>query len=380
MTEEAPSESADRPLDRIERVLDLDLVSDREELQTILTSHPSLAALTETGLIEDYLRWFKAAEWRIVYGGGMVSGPQPKGNNVRHGSSIDQMLAIAVKLRWLQDYQGFDRLIASLNNPSQISATIFEIESAAWCATRLCTTALVFSPDVIKREKVKRPDFLWKTDAGDLYCECKQASAWQRSESRLLSTISADLNDAMGDAETWPGDARIEVLIHGLFRAGAKDRLRAVVRGQATEVRRGNRPARFEDDVFAVEVRDRSDYPGSLPDSLTLNSILVGAVPVNLNDPRSAYMIVSKSLGLARVKALRDLVRDAKKQLPNAGPGGVFVEIPSSVDLATEKLEEMLGQPTNQSVVWASIWTTGIPQRVVCRGDQPFDAHLMAPK
>jgi hypothetical protein len=240
MIDETPAESADRPLHKIKRVLDLDRVADREELQTILTSHPSLVALTESGLIEDYFGWFKAPEWRTVYGGGMISGPQPKRNNSMHGSSIDQMLATTVRLRWLQGYQGFDRLIAGLNNPSQISATVFEIESAAWCATRLHTTALVFSPDVINREKVKHPDFLWETSVGTLYCECKQASAWQRSESRLLSTISADLNDAMGDAETWPTSVRIEVLINGLFRAGAKDQLKTVVRGQATEVRRGS--------------------------------------------------------------------------------------------------------------------------------------------
>jgi hypothetical protein len=290
------------------------------------------------------------------------------------------MLAITVQLRWLQGYQGFDQLIASLNNPSQISATIFEIEAAAWCATRLCTTALSFSPDVIKREKIKHPDFLWVTDFGDLYCECKQANAWQRGESRLLSTISADLNDAMGAADTWPTSVRIEVLIHGLFRAGAKDRLKTIVKEQAIEVRRGNRPAVFEDDVFTVKVRDRSDYPAALADSLTLNSILVGQVPVNLSDPRNAYMMVSKSIGLARVKALKDLVRDARKQLPDAAPCGVFVEIPSSVDLAAQKLEEMLEQSANQRLLWANIWTAGTPHRVVYRDGQPFDARLIAPK
>jgi hypothetical protein len=144
--------------------------------------------------------------------------------------------------------------------------------------------------------------------------------------------------------------------------------------------RRGNRPETFQDDVFTVEVRDRSDYPRIHADSLSHNSILVGQVPMNINDPRNAYMIVSKSLGLARVKALRDLVRDAKKQLPDMGPGGVFVEIPSTVDLATKKLEEMLGQPANQSVVWAIIWTLRTPQRVVCRDDQPFDGRLITPK
>jgi hypothetical protein len=379
MTDETVAESPDRPLDKIRRVLDLDLAADRKELQTILTSHPSLVALTESGLIEDFLGWFKAPEWRTVYGGGMISGPQPKGNNIRHGSSIDQMLAITVQLRWLQGYHGFDQLIAGLNNPSQISATIFEIEAASWCATRLCTTALTFSPDVIKRERVKHPDFLWETNAGALYCECKQASSWQRSESRLLSTISADVNDAMGDADTWPTTVRIEVRIHGLFRAGAKNRLTTAVREQSSEVRRGNRPAIFHDDAFTVEVGDRSDHPEALADSLTLNSILVGQVPVDLNDPRNAYMMVSKAIGLARVKALKDLVRDAKKQLPDAGPGGVFVEIPSSVDLAAKKLEEMLGQSANQSVVWASIWTAGTPRRVVCRDDQPFDASLIVP-
>jgi hypothetical protein len=380
VTDETLNESADRPLEKIKRVLDLDLAANRKELQTILTSHPSLVALTESGLIEDFLRWFRAQEWRTVYGGGMIFGPQPKANASRHGSSIDQMLAITVQLRWLQGYKGFDQLIAGLNNPSQISATIFEIEAAAWCATRLCTTALTFSPDVVKREKVKHPDFLWETNVGALYCECKQANTWQRSEYRLLSQISGDLNDAMGDADTWPTSVRIEVLIHGLFRAGAKDRLKAIVREQAIAVRLGNRPRVFQDDVFTVKVRDRSVYPEALADSLTHNSILVGQVPVNLNDSRNAYMVVSKSIGLARVKALKDLVRDAKKQLPDAAPSGVFVEIPSSVDLAAKKLEEMLGQSANQSLVWVSIWTAGTPHRVVCRDDQPFDGRLIVPK
>jgi hypothetical protein len=183
----------------------------------------------------------------------------------------------------------------------------------------------------------------------------------------------------MGDAGTWPTHVRIEMLIHGLFRAGAKDRLKAVVREQATEARRGIRPVMFQDDVFSVAVRDRSEIPRTLADSLTLNSIQVGQVPVNLTEHRSAHLVVTKSIGLARVKALTDLVREAKKQLPDDKPGSVFVEIPSSVDAAARKLEEMLNQSAH-TVVWASIWVAGMPRRVVCRDGQPFDARLITQK
>ncbi len=186
--------------------------------------------------------------------------------------------------------------------------------------------------------------------------------------------------EAMGDPELWPEDVRMEVLIQGHFRGASENRLKAVVEQQSSEVRRGGRPSPFRDDTFTVEVRDRSANPLVLPDSLSIYQVQVGSVPVPLNNSRSAHLMVTKSIGMARAKALSGFVKDAKTQLPDAGPGGVFIELPSGIDIATQKLQEMLSQPAHQAVVWASIWTGGTLVRAVWRNGQPFDARLVEPK
>lgn len=78
-------EPADGEQLRIGRKLDLDLSEDRQELIAACAPLPSLKKLVDEN-IDDFLRWFKAPEWHVVYDGGMMSGPEPRGLHSRMAS------------------------------------------------------------------------------------------------------------------------------------------------------------------------------------------------------------------------------------------------------------------------------------------------------
>src|SRR5439155_16638552 len=94
-------------------------------------------------------------------------------------------------------WEGATGLFQQLQNPTQIGATFFEIETAAWCADRAVTRALQFSPAIDHGGRVTRPDYLWKTALGDLYCECKRASEYDDRFTRRAGRIEAFLNDEL---------------------------------------------------------------------------------------------------------------------------------------------------------------------------------------
>lgn len=150
MTDDLEQGSASDASLNIERKLNLDLAKDRQELIVACAPLAHLRRLVEEHL-DNYLKWFKASEWHFAYRGGMIAGPEPKGKHSRTSSSLERMLDLTAKLELLQEYPGFASLISGLDNPSQVAATIFEIEVDAWCSTRLHHTELTFSPSVTKR-------------------------------------------------------------------------------------------------------------------------------------------------------------------------------------------------------------------------------------
>lgn len=62
-------------------------------------------------------------------------------------------------------------------------------ETAAWCTARAVTRSLRFSPEVARNGGVKRPDYLWETTLGDLFCECKQAGEFEDNFRRRTAII-----------------------------------------------------------------------------------------------------------------------------------------------------------------------------------------------
>lgn len=367
--------ASDREL-KIERVLNLSLAEDRRELITACSLLPSLEAKVRDNL-DNFLKWFTAPEWRTVYSGGLISGPKTKGRSSGMASSIERLLDITAGLSTLEEYAGFDQLISGLANPSQIASTIFEIEVAAWCASRKHHSALTFSPRITNRAGIKYPDFLWHTSLGDLYCECKQLNMWQRSETLRANSLLATAAEIMGDSASWPKDVRMEIVIRNSLRSDAERELRAVVDQYATAVRQGSRPGIYQAGAFSVAVCSRSDLPAGASDSIIVYQVQVGPSPVLLSSHICAHLIITKSIGMARVRALRGFVKEAKEQLPDAGPGGVFIEMSSGVDPAAQKLQEMLGHPAHRAIVWASIWTSGMPVTAVWQNGQPLDGRLI---
>jgi hypothetical protein len=91
----------------------------------------------------------------------------------------------------------------------------------------------------------------------------------------------------------------------------------------------------------------------------------------------NAYVTVTRSYLASRAKVVSDVVRDAKKQLPDDAPGAVFIDMPGATQAAA-RLNEMLTQPAHDGIVWASVWTAQVPQCAVWREAQPFDGRLVS--
>src|SRR5208282_456042 len=108
-----------------------------------------------------YVRLFTWPVFRTVYQGGLISIPTP--NNMQHGVRLTSLLALTSKLVELERFPGFSKLLAGFGNPTQFNATAFEVQVAAWCATRKVSESLELSPEVQVGDGIKQPEFLWKT-------------------------------------------------------------------------------------------------------------------------------------------------------------------------------------------------------------------------
>jgi hypothetical protein len=94
-----------------------------------------------------------------------------------------------------------------------------------------------------------------------------------------------------------------------------------------------------------------------------------------LLDHTNARCTVARSIAPTRAKVVRQVIKDAKTQLPDDGPGAVFIEI-AGPGPAARQLEAVLGRAAHRAVVWATVWKGGAPVEVVWQNEQPFDARL----
>lgn len=161
----------------IPRILNLDLPEDVRTLRHAAVDVVGLLPMVDEHL-DRYREWFPEAHWKTIYSGGMISIPVSR----RHGSSYEllQMLNITATMESLSNCPGFQELISGFRNPTQIAATMFEVSVAEWCQARAVTQALEFAPHVTVRNHSKRPDILWDTTLGRLYCECKSSHFFQQ--------------------------------------------------------------------------------------------------------------------------------------------------------------------------------------------------------
>ena len=84
--------------------------------------------------------------FHTVYQGDLISIPGP--NNMQNGVHLKTLLALTSKLVELEQFPGFSKLLAGFGNPTQFNATAFEVQVAAWCASRRVCQSIELSPSV----------------------------------------------------------------------------------------------------------------------------------------------------------------------------------------------------------------------------------------
>lgn len=345
--------------------LDLDSAADRARLFAENADDASaIDFLTEQ--LTHYRRFFPAPEWGVVYSGGHVTAP-----GTTQGFGLEHLLTITNELRVLEQLPGGTGLVASLRNPTQVRATIFEIESATWCTTRLAHRGLEFGVPVVRNGKLKRPEFRWSTELGTLWCECKEASRFSSKATALVNRLATAADAAYEAAGPWPADSRVDV-----FVTGVRNGIEKVIERTVREMHRSAPDGGEEPAVSAGEVRVTHrlrSSPRPLPrDCLSTFRVTVGTTPTKL-DPSNAHISVTLDVSRHIQRVTARLIREARAQLPTDEPNAVFlsdVGIGSAIDAVTNQIE------SGGSLVFAGLWNGGTLQQV-WRNEQPFDDQLL---
>lgn len=359
--------------------LDLTNLQDRLVLRKAVGVQPALLSLIDRYL-DQYLRMFKEPHWRRLSWGQVHV---PLGGRRSRGFGLDEMLEITRSLECLSRFPGFAKLLVGFSNPTQILATIFEVQVASWCADRAVTIALEFSPEVLVKDGLKYPDFLWRTDLGSLYCECKMAAEFENKFTRRLHRLCASLDAAYKDHAPWDESLRLHVSIKGFAKKGIERRLRSVVAQASAALRASG----FVDKVFqdgeviaSLRARDMSYFTshGQSDEGEEVggvSSVVVTDVPTGLGD---AYLNLEMSAVEHRAAAAASLLRRARRQLPTDRPGAVFIQLFYG-KAAYTKVQALLRNRAYRNTPWVGIWT-GDKLWAVWQKGQPFDDRLLVAK
>jgi hypothetical protein len=358
----------------ISRILDLSRSADRQLLRDSAASAPSLLALIDSYL-DEYLSLFQEPAWRTIYAGGMVSIPTyPKHSQ---GFDLRYLLTIIAFLQRLKQYDGFEKLIAGLYNPTQVTATLFEVEVATWCAERAIAVSLIFSPPVSVRGRFKYPDFLWETQLGRLYCECKQGDSHEGKFGSRLRRLSGALDAAYKSHEPWDSSFRLDVSLTAPATNGVERRIANVVACAFAALHVGQFCGlKFEDGEVSAVLRCREEPLSDEPDTIRTGYMTVGTEPTEVA-VKNAYFTLTMSVAKHRERATAGLLHEARRQLPLDQPGTVFIRL-NGVNAAQKKLLELLAHPAYERTPWVAVWASEI--KAVWRIGQPFDDRLLLPR
>jgi hypothetical protein len=354
---------------KLSRILDLGNPGDRKELRHACQHDPVLAEAVDLKL-GSYLTYFTAPVWRTVYGGGMIGGPAAGGV-----FDLFDLLVITAKLDELSRYEGFDLLVAGLENRTQTHATMFEIASAFWCTQRTVHSDLLFAPEVPRGSRVRRCDFKWTTTLGTIWAECKEASIHETKGSARLSRLGSALA-AMLEDRPFEDTYRLDITLTAAVYNGAEHRLRQALAQIADLTRIG----RYSESVTVGEVSAiLNSRATTLPTKVEVRRMMqlqVGPTPVRV-DEHAAYFSLSIDVGGERAKRAANLIREARQQLPTDEPSVVFLS-----DVGSRSAAQVAAKHVNlpgRSLVWVLLWQDGQPVRAIWRPNQTFDGRLLAP-
>jgi hypothetical protein len=356
---------------RLDRELFLSHREDRQALAAAAAGDTRLAPLIAAHL-EDYCVYLAGEEWQRVVSG-MVS--IRTGEKSQVGFDIADLLTLVGSIKNLKGYEGFATVLAALQNPMQVESTIFEITAAEWCRSREVSAELVFNPTTFVKQRVKHPDFLWRTRLGDCYCECKKSNHLQNAVNARASRMAQLLDTFYKRYDAWDPSLRLDVR----FGRGSTNHLHREFEWILAQAHRAiGEPNTLGALITAAHVsarfRQRTEDPPQSPDTLRQSLATVGTVATKLR--AATYLTVTMDIASYRSATAARLVRDARTQLPESATGLIFVEGVGRA-AATERLKALLTSPGYSNTPWVSLWMFGQCVSAVWRDHQPFDAALL---
>jgi hypothetical protein len=317
-------------------------------------------------------RLFRWPDFHTVYQGGLLSIRGP--NEVQFGVHFESLLRVSGLLIHLEKFPGFQSLIEGFRNPTQISATLFEVQVAAWCVARKVSQSIEFSPAVQIGSSIKRPEFLWHTALGDLYCECKQENSADNKATKRVQKLFEVMGNAYETNAPWDESFRLDVIIGHPARDGVNQIIERLIREVAAHQRSGTWGGEIIDGVVALKMAKRIDNVPDLTGCAQIHNRELKGGPEPILSTNSRYTLTMSVMG-HRLQRLAELVKDARTQLPRSSPAAIFIDIGGS-QVFVDKLNELIVQPAYANIAWISLWERGQALKAVFRNGQPFDSRL----
>jgi hypothetical protein len=302
------------------RDLDLALPPDRAILHAAVASASDARGLIVDHL-DNYLSLFPESHFRRLFHGGVIVVPGV-GNHAT-AFSLQLLLQVTKELKELSQCRGFAALLQGFRNPPQVSSTIFEALSAGWCRTRELTVGIDLHPEVVRGAHLKRPEFRWRTEVGDLFCECKQANEFEAKYGVAFDRLFDALERAHR-AFHWDDRLRLDVWI----RLGGRrldDLLRDLLATASCEQRLGRVPWN-RDHRLAAKFRSPVEMPPELADTIFGFRQLVSGVERPASPENASFSLTLDISGNRKAVASR-LFKEARLQLPQEDPSAVFLSL-----------------------------------------------------
>lgn len=285
---------------------------------------------------------------------------------------LQQLLEIAARLEELAEWPGFDRLVASFANRTQVRETAFEIEAAHWCSTRQCSRALSFATPVHNRRGSDGVvDFTWSTAAGVLAVECKLVQRLGNNKARrrleYITSLVASLE------AQWPDDLRFELRCESL--SGNVATLLDTVLAHLQRA-----PARLQLGGLDARLVPRTSPLATDLGNLVNKTINVGPTATPLVGP-DADRHTSAAVGIDTdpdyMRSILRNLKEARQQLPHGEPGMVIIGCERPPAALVPHLQEIIAGNAFESTPAVALFD-GTAVTVVTRSGQPFEGETIS--
>jgi hypothetical protein len=222
---------------------------------------------------------------------------------------------------------------------------------------------------------VKHPEFRWRTELGDLFCECKQANEFEAKYAAAYDRLFAALESTYG-TKVWDSKLRLDVWIR---LAGSRlEELLCDLLSTAWSHQQPGRVPWNRDDRLAAIFRLAAEMPPQVSD--TLFSFRQHASDVEHQvSPRHAAFSLALDISRKRMSVASHLLKEARLQLPPDRPSAVFLGL-GGLEAAAAKVKELIVQPSYRSTPFVLVVARDGQARALSRDGQAFDQRLVEPR